>query len=187
MPAHAPDGRDERQTVDHHDVSEAAAPDRPGANRWRRRHLAGALAAQAALMALPWRARASAGEVPAAVLPDLPRQPVRRWTLANGLQVLALPDEHRAGRAGAGMVAVQIWYRVGGKDDPPGRSGFAHLFEHMMFKRTRHLPDEAFDRLTEDVGGQNNAFTAEDTTAYLNLVPSAHLERLLWAEGTRFR
>jgi len=186
---HAPDGRDGRQTVDHHDVSEAAGRDRAEVARRRRRRLAGVLAAQAALLALPWRVVASAveggGSGTMGAVPDLPRQPVRRWTLANGLQVLALPDEHRPGRAGAGMVAVQIWYRVGGKDDPPGRSGFAHLFEHMMFKRTRHLPDEAFDRLTEDVGGQNNAFTAEDTTAYLNLVPSAHLERMLWAEAER--
>jgi len=80
---------------------------------------------------------------------------------------------------------VQVWYRVGGKDDPAGRSGFAHLFEHLMFKRTLHMPDEMFDRLTEDVGGQSNAFTAEDMTAYQSEVPSNHLERLLWAEAER--
>ena len=105
--------------------------------------------------------------------------------LRNGLQVVVLPDEPVAGRTGSGTAALQVWYRVGGKDDPPGRSGFAHLFEHMMFKRTRHLADEAFDRLTEDVGGQNNAFTTEDATAYLNVVPANHVERLLWAEAER--
>jgi zinc protease len=105
--------------------------------------------------------------------------------LRNGLQVVLLPDRTVAGHAGSGTAAVQVWYRVGGKDDPPGRSGFAHLFEHMMFKRTRHLADEAFDRLTEDVGGQNNAFTTEDATVYLNVVPANHIERLLWAEAER--
>lgn len=100
-------------------------------------------------------------------------------TLANGLQVIAQPDRTSA------TVAVQVWYRVGGKDDPPGRSGFAHLFEHMMFKSTRYMKSEQFDRLTEDVGGDNNAFTAEDVTAYHSVVPSNHLERLLWAEAER--
>ena len=104
---------------------------------------------------------------------------LQRRTLANGLQVLAQPG------GGGGSVSVQVWYRVGGKDDPQGRSGFAHLFEHLMFKSTAHLKAEQFDRLTEDVGGENNAFTAEDTTAYFETVPSHHLERLLWAEAER--
>lgn len=109
----------------------------------------------------------------------LPPLALRQRRLANGLQVVSLPT------SGGITVSVQVWYRVGGKDDPAGRSGFAHLFEHMMFKRTRHMRDEMFDRLTEDVGGQNNAFTAEDMTAYQNEVPSNHLERLLWAEAER--
>lgn len=100
-------------------------------------------------------------------------------TLANGMQVIAVP------RPGGGRVSVQVWYRVGGKDDPEGRSGFAHLFEHLMFKRTKHLANEQFDRLTEDVGGHNNAFTAEDVTAYFETVPANHLQRLLWAEAER--
>ena len=100
-------------------------------------------------------------------------------TLANGLQVVSIPD------AAAATVAVQVWFRVGGKDDPPGRSGFAHLFEHMMFKSTRHMASETFDRLTEDVGGNNNAYTAEDVTVYQSEVPTNHLERLLWAEAER--
>ena len=104
---------------------------------------------------------------------------LRQRRLANGLQVVSL-----AQRSGA-TVSVQVWYRVGGKDDPAGRSGFAHLFEHMMFKRTRNMASEMFDRLTEDVGGQNNAFTTEDMTAYQSEVPSNHLERLLWAEAER--
>lgn len=101
------------------------------------------------------------------------------WRLANGLQVVAAPMQQAA------SVAIQVWYRVGAKDDPPGRSGFAHLFEHMMFKSTRRMTAEMFDRLTEDVGGQNNAFTSEDVTAYQSEVPANHLQRLLWAEAER--
>ena len=142
-------------------------------------------AAAAATLALPARAVAAPHAAPHAALPaparlaPLPRLPLRERRLANGLQVVSLPT------VGGATVSVQVWYRVGGKDDPEGRSGFAHLFEHMMFKRTRHMAPEMFDRLTEDVGGQNNAFTAEDMTAYQSEVPSNHLERLLWAEAER--
>jgi len=110
---------------------------------------------------------------------SLPALALRQRRLANGLQVVSLPGAQTA------TVSVQLWYQVGGKDDPEGRSGFAHLFEHMMFKGTQHMPGEMFDRLTEDVGGQNNAYTAEDMTVYQNEVPSNHLERLLWAEAER--
>lgn len=129
----------------------------------------------AAATALPW----SAAPARAASAMALPPLALSDRSLANGLRVVGLP------MPGLGSVALQVWYRVGGKDDPPGRSGFAHLFEHLMFKRTAHLPDEAFDRLTEDVGGSNNAFTAADTTVYTNEVPANHLERLLWAEAER--
>ena len=100
-------------------------------------------------------------------------------TLPNGLRVL-LVEDHRTP-----TVAINVGYRVGGKDDPPGRSGFAHLFEHLMFKGTANTAPETMDRLTEDVGGYNNAFTAEDITNYYEVVPSNHLETLLWAEADR--
>ena len=100
-------------------------------------------------------------------------------TLANGLQVFASLDRTTPN------VTVQVWYGVGSKDDPLGRSGFAHLFEHLMFKATRDLPAESFDRLTEDVGGMNNASTADDFTNYYEVVPANHLERLIWAESER--
>lgn len=100
-------------------------------------------------------------------------------TLANGLRVLALEDHALP------TVAIQVWYRVGSKDDPAGRSGFAHLFEHLMFKSTKRMPPETIDRLTEDVGGENNAFTQDDLTVYHETVPSHHLERLIWAEAER--
>jgi zinc protease len=99
--------------------------------------------------------------------------------LPNGLQVLSVEDH------ASPNVAVQVWYHVGSKDDPQGRSGFAHLFEHLMFKSTRHMHAEQMDRLTEDVGGANNASTGDDVTNYFEIVPSNHLQTLLWAEAER--
>jgi len=103
----------------------------------------------------------------------------RQRILANGLTVLSI-ENHQSP-----TTAVQVWYHVGGKDDPAGRSGFAHLFEHIMFKSTKNQKNENFDRLTEDVGGANNAFTQEDATVYHETVPSNYLETLLWAEADR--
>ncbi|QGZ96070.1 M16 family metallopeptidase [Terricaulis silvestris] len=100
-------------------------------------------------------------------------------TLDNGLRVYSMPD------ANAANVSVQVWYDVGSVDDPIGRSGFAHLFEHIMFKSTRNMAAEQFDRLTEDVGGFNNASTYDDFTNYYEAVPANHLERILWAEADR--
>lgn len=99
--------------------------------------------------------------------------------LANGLRVYAVRDPSVA------TVSVHVWYDVGSKDDPKGRSGFAHMFEHLMFKATRNLVPEQFDRLTEDVGGYNNASTDDDYTNYYETVPANHLERLLFAEADR--
>jgi zinc protease len=99
--------------------------------------------------------------------------------LPNGLKVITSLDRTTPN------VTVQVWYGVGAKNDPPGRSGFAHLFEHMMFKATRDMPPEYMDRLTEDVGGMNNAFTQDDTTAFYEVIPASHLQRLLWAEAER--
>lgn len=100
-------------------------------------------------------------------------------TLPNGLRIYALRSLTTSN------VAVQVWYRVGAKDDPRERSGFAHLFEHLMFKATRNMPSEQMDRLTEDVGGYNNAVTRDDYTAYYEYVPAAHLQALLFAEADR--
>jgi zinc protease len=99
--------------------------------------------------------------------------------LANGLEVYSV--QNRA----TPTVAIHVWYRVGSKHDPEGRSGFAHLFEHIMFKSTKNMPAEMLDRLTEDVGGFNNATTFDDATAYYEVVPSNYLETLLWAEAER--
>jgi zinc protease len=110
---------------------------------------------------------------------DIPPIQYHQRTLPNGLQVLSVEDH------ASPNVAVQVWYHVGSKDDPQGRSGFAHLFEHLMFKSTRHMHAEQMDRLTEDVGGANNASTGDDVTNYFEIVPSNHLQTLLWAEAER--
>jgi zinc protease len=109
----------------------------------------------------------------------VPPIPLKHRTLANGLEVISVEDHSSP------TVAIQVWYRVGSKNDPQGRSGFAHLFEHLMFKSTAHMPAEMMDRLTEDVGGFNNASTRDDATEYHEVVPSNYLETLLWAEGDR--
>jgi zinc protease len=109
----------------------------------------------------------------------VPPLPFKHMTLPNGLQVYTVED-HKSP-----TVAVQVWYHVGSKDDPNGRSGFAHLFEHMMFKGNEHLTPDAFDDLTENIGGENNAFTADDVTVYHEVVPSNYLDPILWAEAER--
>ena len=110
---------------------------------------------------------------------SMPRINFQQKTLPNGMRVLSAVDHSSP------TVAIQVWYHVGSKDDPPGRSGFAHLFEHIMFKATKNMKSEMMDRLTEDVGGFNNAFTNPDVTVYYEVVPSNYLETLLWAEGDR--
>jgi zinc protease len=100
-------------------------------------------------------------------------------TLPNGLVVYSAQERSSP------TVAIQVWYKVGSKDDPNSRSGFAHLFEHLMFKSSKNLRDEQMDRLTEDVGGWNNASTSDDVTNYYEVVPSNYLESLLWAEADR--
>jgi zinc protease len=109
----------------------------------------------------------------------MPQMNFKDRTLANGLRVLSVAD------SSSPTVAIQVWYHVGAKDDPQKRSGFAHLFEHIMFKSTKNMKSEMLDRLTEDVGGFNNAFTADDVTVYFEVVPSNYLETLLWAEADR--
>jgi zinc protease len=99
--------------------------------------------------------------------------------LSNGMRIVSYQDNSSP------SVTIQVWYDVGSKNDPLGRNGFAHLFEHIMFKSTKNMKSEQFDRMTEDVGGWNNASTSDDVTNYLEVVPSNHLEPLLWAEAER--
>lgn len=110
---------------------------------------------------------------------QVPKLQYQERVLANGMRVISVPDNTNP------TVSVQVWYDVGSKNDPQGRSGFAHLFEHIMFKSTKHMKSEQFDRMTEDVGGMNNASTSDDYTNYFESVPANHLQRLLWAEAER--
>ncbi len=106
---------------------------------------------------------------------------IKQRTLPNGMKVVSLQDNSSP------TVSIHVWYQVGSKDDPQGRSGFAHMFEHMMFKSTKNMKSEMMDRLTEDVGGFNNASTWDDFTNYYEVVPSNYLETLLWAEADRMQ
>jgi zinc protease len=105
--------------------------------------------------------------------------PVERYTLPNGLTVLLHEDHH------VPNVVVDILFRVGSKDEKLGRSGFAHLFEHLMFMGTRNVPNGSFDTIMEGVGGHNNASTSEDCTNYFEVGPSNLLETFLWLEADR--
>jgi len=139
--------------------------------------LKSAVAALALVSALGTFAPAMAQTPPAGI--EVPPLGFVKRTLPNGMDVYTARDTTTSN------VTVQVWYRVGSKDDPQDRSGFAHLFEHLMFKATKDFPDETFDRLTEDVGGNNNAFTSDDVTAYHETIPANHLERLIFAEASR--
>ncbi len=100
-------------------------------------------------------------------------------TLDNGLEVVFIEDHSLP------SVVVDIWYDVGSYDDPTDRSGFAHLFEHLMFKGTPRVPEGQFDVKMEQAGGRNNATTADYRTNYYDLGPSNALELLLWLEADR--
>ncbi len=105
--------------------------------------------------------------------------PYEKYTLDNGLEVILHQD------ASLPMVAVNIWYHVGPVNEPEGRSGFAHLFEHLMFEGSKHAGNQ-FDYLLESVGGTNmNGTTSWDRTNYYETVPAEHLELALWLEADR--
>ncbi len=101
------------------------------------------------------------------------------YTLPNGLRVILLEDHSTP------IVHVQLWYHVGSKDEKPGRTGFAHLFEHMMFKGSRNVQPEAHTSYIASVGGQSNAYTTEDTTVFWETVPAQYLPLTLWLEADR--
>ena len=107
------------------------------------------------------------------------RVPYQTFTLPNGLQVL-LHEDHSVP-----LVAVNMWYHVGSADEKPGRTGFAHLFEHIMFMGSQHVPTGEFDKLLEATGGDNNASTAEDRTNYYEDAPSNVLALMLWLDSDR--
>lgn len=99
--------------------------------------------------------------------------------LSNGLQVIFLEDH------AVPVINLQVWYHVGSKDEQAGHTGFAHLFEHLMFKGSAHVPAEEHSRIIEAVGGFDNAETSDDTTNFYETFPSNYLERVLWLEADR--
>jgi zinc protease len=117
----------------------------------------------------------------AQVAPDIAPPPLEftHRELSNGLDVYAMPD------ATAGTVTVQLWYDVGGKDDPQGRSGFAHLFEHILSRKTVNIPYGGISTMVENAGGARNASTGQDFTNYYETVPPQYLETMLWTHAER--
>ncbi len=105
--------------------------------------------------------------------------PVLQSKLGNGL-TLIVQEDHTVP-----IVAVDLWYHVGSKEEKPGRTGFAHLFEHMMFKGSAHVGDGEHMRSINEAGGTNNASTNTDRTNFHEVVPSNFLERALWLESDR--
>jgi len=109
-----------------------------------------------------------------------PKIAVEKVQLANGLDLLMVED-HRLPR-----VSVSIWYHVGPVNEEPGRTGFAHLFEHMMFQKSKHVAEDAFFRTLEAAGGSDmNGTTDQDRTTYFETVPTNQLETALWLESDR--
>ena len=122
-----------------------------------------------------------AGTAPApAPTPDLPQIAFEKYTLANGLEVI-LHEDHRMPE-----VVVDVWYKVGSRDEAPGHTGFAHLFEHVMFQGTKHVPEDKHFEYLQKAGASNvNGSTSSDRTNYFEVVPSNQLELALWLESDR--
>ncbi len=110
---------------------------------------------------------------------DVLRLQFETYTLPNGLTVIMSNDRTTP------TVAVNVWYKVGSKNEVVGRTGFAHLFEHVMFTGSGNVPYGLHDKLTEGVGGMNNGTTSNDRTTYYETVPSNYLEAALWLEADR--
>src|SRR5437868_1158200 len=124
------------------------------------------------------------GVFSAAILPSLaasrpPKLQYEITTLPNGLTVV-LSEDHSTP-----IVHVQLVYHVGSKNEKPGRTGFAHLFEHLMFKGSKNVQPEAHTSMLASVGGQSNAYTTEDETVFWETVPAQYLPLALWLEADR--
>lgn len=111
---------------------------------------------------------------------DIPSIPFEKYTLPNGLEVI-LSEDHRLP-----LVAVNLWYHVGPANEDPGRTGFAHLFEHMMFQGSKHVQGDSHFKLLEGAGASDiNGTTGPDRTNYFQTLPSNQLELALWLESDR--
>jgi zinc protease len=111
--------------------------------------------------------------------PVEPSFEVVHYRLDNGLEVVLHPDPSVT------TAVVHVWYHVGSKDERPGRTGFAHLLEHLMFEGSRHVGRGELDVLLEEAGGWNNGTTSNDRTNYFEQVPANYLELALWLEADR--
>jgi zinc protease len=111
---------------------------------------------------------------------DLPQLAYEKYTLANGLEVI-LHEDHRMPE-----IAMDVWYKVGARDEAPGRTGFAHLFEHVMFQGTKHIAeDKHFEYLQKAGASSVNGSTSHDRTNYFEVLPANQLELALWLESER--
>jgi zinc protease len=119
--------------------------------------------------------------IPGSVAGQAGRIAFEQFTLPNGLQVIYSEDHSTP------IVSVDLWYQVGSRNERPGRSGFAHLFEHMMFQGSAHVKKSEHNQLLERAGGDFNGSTAEDRTNYYETVPSNRLNLALWLEADRMR
>ena len=115
--------------------------------------------------------------VSAAVRP--PKLQYQITTLPNGLRLI-LSEDHSTP-----IVHVSVWYHVGSKNERPGRTGFAHLFEHMMFKGSKNVEPESHTSIIASVGGRSNAYTTEDETVFWQTLPAQYLPLVLWMEADR--
>lgn len=104
---------------------------------------------------------------------------VSEFKLANGLQVIVIPDTR------APVVTHMVWYKVGGADEPKGVSGIAHFLEHLMFKSTEKIPMGEFSKIVSRLGGQDNAFTGHDITAYFQRIAKDRLKTVMEMEADR--
>ena len=119
----------------------------------------------------------AAASVDAAVRP--PKLQYQLMTLPNGLRII-LSEDHSTP-----IVHVQLWYHVGSKNERAGRTGFAHLFEHMMFKGSKNVEPESHTSIIASVGGRSNAYTTEDETVFWQTFPQQYLPLVLWMEADR--
>ena len=131
-----------------------------------------------ALLAVIVAAVPLSGQSPPSTPPTL-QVPFRQFQLANGLNVILHQDKT------VPVVAVNVWYHVGSANEKPGRTGFAHLFEHLMFEGSKHVPEGQFDLLLEAAGANNNGSTSNDRTNYVIDLPNNALELALFLESDR--
>lgn len=120
-----------------------------------------------------------ASQPPAAPAAATPGPKISEFKLANGLQVVVVPDKRTP------VVTHMIYYKVGSADEPPGKSGIAHFLEHLMFKGTAKNPSGRFSKMLATIGGQENAFTTTDYTGYFQRVPREHLGEVMAFEADR--